>query len=882
MLKITRILMDYEAGQVGITHVPQFGWILESDKRNVTQEAWRLEISLDADFKAPLYDSGRVEGDDSSRVQLQGVELASHRKYFVRAKAWAKGEETPWAQTSFVTGILDAGQWKGCFVTVEEEKDRDNSKGTCLRSPLTLRAGVCEAYLSVTALGLYNFYLNGEKVGTDELTPGWTSYRKHLCFQTYEVTDLLHAGENVMGAILAAGWFKGRMGFDGLAKNRNHYGKNTALLAQLTVRYEDGGEEIFATDESWTGTDAPVVFAEIYDGEIYDGRKEIPGWSRDSSPAGEWKPVRRVEYDFSVLSGQGSGRTGLHDRVEAKKIFCTPQGDTVIDFGQNMSALITVTASGKAGDVIQLDCFEVLDAQGNVYVDNLRGVKQSMKYIFGRDGEITWHPSFTFMGFRYAKVVSFPGEPEPGNFTAYAIHTNMEPTGTFESSDRDLNQLAHNILWGLKSNFVDVPTDCPQRDERLGWTGDAQIFCRTACFLMNTYSFYRKWLEDVAADQTPEGGVPHVVPDIVTGNVEDNWLLKHGTHSAAAWADVAVIGPWSLYLTFGDEVILRQQYDSMKKWIDYMRDRAVDYIWNVGLQFGDWVALDAEEGSYFGATPNDLTCTAYFAYSTGLFARIAGILGKEEDAREYGALQERIVDKFRKTFFDADGEMTAQTQTAHILALYFDLVPEEYREKTANGLIRLLEKENGHLVTGFVGTPYFCHALSENGHVKEAWELLLKDDFPSWLYQVKMGATTVWEHWDGLKPDGTMWSADMNSFNHYAYGAIGEWMFRVAAGLEVDEKEPGYKHSVIYPRPGGGLAYVKAGYRSVYGRVESFWEDQGEEVTLHVSVPVNTHATICLDGAKAVKESDGLTFAPAKGCMAAEAGSGDYTFVYVK
>ena len=882
MLKINEIRMDYEKEQIGITHIPEFSWTLESDKRNVRQDTWELEIAEDKAFEKKIYKSGRVNSDASAQIIPEDVKLESQKKYFARVKVTANGEETEWAETSFVTGILDNSQWKAVFVSAEEEADKDNSKGTYVRNEFTVKKPVKEAYVSATALGLYHFYLNGRKVGNDELTPGWTSYRKHLCFQTYEVTDYLKEGKNAAGAVLAAGWYKGKMGFEGLEKNRNHYGENTALLAQMVIRYEDGTEDLFVTDESWSGADAPVVFAEIYDGEIYDGAKEIKGWAEAGCTAGQWKLVRKLDYDFSVLTGQGSGKVSLMDEVKPKKIFETPQGDLVIDFGQNMSALIQVTAAGKKGDVIRLDCFEVLDSKGNVYLDNLRGAKESLQYTFGEDGTITYRPSFTFMGFRYAKIVSFPGEPSLDNFTANAIHTKMERTGFLETSNPDLNQLAHNILWGLKSNFVDVPTDCPQRDERLGWTGDAEIFCRTACFLENTYSFYRKWLRDVEADQTEEGGVAHVVPDIISGNEGDNWLLEQGSHSAAAWADVAVINPWTMYLTFGDKEILKIQYNSMKNWINFMREYSVDYIWNYKLQFGDWVALDAEEGSYFGATPNDLTCTAYFAYSTGLFVKAAEALGCTEDVKEYTDLYNKVVDKFQRTFFDENGEMTAQTQTAHIVALYFELVPEKYKEKTVQGLLRLLKKENDHLVTGFVGTPYFCHALSQNGHVKEAYDLLLKDDFPSWLYQVKMGATTVWEHWDGLKPDGTMWSADMNSFNHYAYGSIGEWLVRVMAGLEVDEKKPGYKHAVIYPRMGGNLDYVKAEYRSVYGPVRSFWEEKPGETVLHVSIPANTTATICLDGAKVVKAVDGLNFTAADGFMQAETGSGDYEIHFVR
>lgn len=881
MLKITKIHMDYETAQVGIGHVPQFGWALESDKRNVVQTAYELEIARDPEFTDKVYASGVVKSDASAQVEAEEVALVSMSRYHVRVRATVGEEVTDWAKTSFVTALLDNQEWKGAFVTAESEADADNSKGTYVRKAFQVKGKIKEAFVCATALGLYNFYLNGKKVGQDELTPGWTSYLKHLCYQTYDVTEYLKEGENAAAAVLGAGWYKGKMGFLGL---RNNYGKNSAFLAQMVIRYEDGREELLVTDTTWTGCDAPVVFAEIYDGEIYDANREVKGWAEPGTPEGTWHPVTEVSYDKEVLSPQGSGKVAEMDEVPAKRIFTTPEGDTVIDFGQNMTGHIHVKAAGKPGDVIELHCFEVLDAKGNVYLDNLRGAKEAMKYTFAREEEVEHTTTFTFMGFQYAKIVSYPGTPQLSDFTAYTLHSNMERTGYLKCSNPDLNQLAHNILWGLKGNFVDVPTDCPQRNERLGWTGDAQIFCRTACFLENTYSFYRKWLKDVEADQTEEGGVAHVVPDILSGKEEvvNDWLLGQGTHSAAAWADVAVINPWTMYLTFGDKEILKQQYHSMKAWINFMKEHANDYIWNYKLQFGDWVALDAEEGSYFGATPNDLTCTAYFAYSTGLFVKIAEVLGKEEDVKEYQALYEKIVDKFQKTFFDEHGVMTAQTQTAHIVALYFGLTPDAYKETTIQGLLRLLEKENGHLVTGFVGTPYFCHALSQNGHVKEAYDLLLKDDFPSWLYQVKMGATTVWEHWDGMKPDGTMWSADMNSFNHYAYGAIGEWMVRVAAGLEIDEKNPGYKHSVIYPRFGGNLTYLEAEYDSIYGPVKSFWEDQGETGVLHVTVPVNTTATICLDGAKEVTDADGLSFQAGEGCMCAEAGSGTYKVTFKK
>jgi alpha-L-rhamnosidase len=547
-----------------------------------------------------------------------------------------------------------------------------------------------------------------------------------------------------------------------------------------------------------------------------------------------------------------------------------------------MSALPEIRGQGKAGETIVLRCFEVLDKDGNVYTDNLRRAEQRITYTIKDDKPFVYRPHFTFFGFRFIHVESFPGRADLDNFKAYVIHSDMPQTGSFACSNPDLNQLQHNILWGLKSNFVDVPTDCPQRDERLGWTGDAQIFCQTASYNVNTYTFFKKWLKDLALDQTQEGGVPHVVPDVLYKYPFDNWLLNQGTHSATAWADAAIINPWVLYLTFGDTAILETQYESMKGWIDFMKTHAKNNIWNYKLQFGDWVALDAEEGSYFGATPNDLTCTAYYAYSTSLFVKIARILGKKAVAKEYEALYNNIVKTFQETFFNPDGTMTAQTQTAHILALHFNLAPKQFIAKTVENLKQLLAEHDGHLVTGFVGTPYFCHALSSNDCLDEAYALLLKDDFPSWLYQVKKGATTIWEHWDGIKPDGSMWSPDMNSFNHYAYGAIGEWLYRVVAGLNIDENEPGYKHTVIAPRIGGNLTWVEAAYQSVYGEVGIRWERESKSnvITLQATVPANTTATIrLLDGASLV-DGDALTFAQRDDILEAEAGSGMYTIRY--
>ncbi|WP_413528940.1 family 78 glycoside hydrolase catalytic domain [Rahnella inusitata] len=887
MLSIAKLTLDLEPVLQGVDRMPVIGWEIESHNRNVKQVSYWLQISPDENFSTVIFDSGKVNSETSNNLDVGEISLQPSTRYFVRVQVQDNhGQTSDWCSAAyFITGLLNSG-WQAEFISAETPADKNSSATTSLRKSFAINnAGdIAFAVLHVSALGLYEFHLNGQKVGNDELTPGWTSYHHHLLYQTYDLTGLLQSGENVMGAILGAGWFKGDMGF---TRDRNYYGEQTALICQLVIHYKDGRKDIIYSDSGWKGNNSPILFSEIYDGEIYDARKELSGWDNKDYPATSWRPVNIVRYDKTTLTAQGSCKVRQIELLNPQEMIITPEGDRVIDFGQNLSGWVEFKATGRAGDQVILRHFEVLDANGNVYLDNLRSAKQRVEYTLKGDGEEIYHPHFTWQGFRYVKVEEYPGEVNLDNFTAIVLHSAMEPTGHFACSNPDLNQLHHNILWGLKGNFVDVPTDCPQRDERLGWTGDAQIFCRTASYLMQTRNFFAKWLTDLRFDQTPEGGVPHVIPDILDGRCgEDRLLSGGGTHSASAWADAAVINPWTMYLMYGDTRVLENQYGSMKGWIDFMQAHAENNIWRYRLQFGDWVALDAKEGSYFGATPNDLTCTAYYAWSTLLFAKAAKALNRQADHESYLALHHAIVRSFQEEFFTPTGRLAARTQTAHILALYFNLVPDAFRQRTTDTLVELLEEQGGHLVTGFVGTPYFCHALSQNGRAKEAWALLLKDDFPSWLYQVKAGATTIWEHWDGIKPDGSMWSADMNSFNHYAYGAVGEWLYRVVAGIEADEQQPGFKHALISPLTGGGLDWVRAGYHSVYGEISVQWkvigEDaQGKTLRLDVGIPANSTATISLLAADSVPETDGVDFVRNATGLTAEVGSGRYQITYV-
>lgn len=881
MLKAVNLTCDYQVNPVGVNDKIQLGWMLESDRRNVLQTSYQLQVAADPNFSQITFDSGVVKSGDSVHIRLDGMNFDSSTRYFYRVKVTDnQGEESPFSETAyFETALLDNSLWKAEFITADTRpEDAALSDGRLLRKTFQIGKKVKSARAYATAMGLYELFLNGKRVGDQVLAPGWTMYTTRTLYQTYDVTGMLREGDNAVAAQVGAGWCKGEIGFE---HRRNHYTDKALFICQILVTYEDGSQDLIVTDGSWKWSKGPIVFSEFYDGEIYDARLEQDGYAEPGFDDSAWQPVLVVDQDKKVLTIQDGAPVRKIQEIPAQEMFRTPEGDLVIDFGQNLTGWLRFRVSGKAGDHVLIKYAEILDAKGNFYTENLRKAKCETQYTLSGKGVETFEPHFTFQGYRYIKLAEFPGEPKMEDFTAIVVHSDMKETGAFECSNPLLNQLQHNIKWGMKGNFVDIPTDCPQRDERLGWTGDAQIFVRTASYLMNTYPFFRKWLREVAVDQRPDGSIPHVVPDLLRVHNEDDAIINGDASGATGWGDAAVICPWVLYLTFGDTQILSAQYDSMVKWVDFMYNNAQDgVLWNTGFHFGDWVALDAKEGSYFGATPNDLTATAYYANSVELLAKTATILGKVADAEKYFDLHARIVKAFQDEFFTPTGRMAARTQTAHILALVFHLVPQKFMKRTVDTLLELLKENDGHLVTGFLGTPNFCFALSQNGCTKQAYELLLKEDFPSWLYQVKMGATTVWEHWDGLKPDGTMWSADMNSFNHYAYGAVGEWLYRAVAGLEIDEAQPGYRHTVIHPHIGGGLAYVKASYASIYGDVKVHWEHQRDTVTLKVNVPCNATATVVLDHAADASSAEGVALSKTEDGYTAEIGSGCYTFTY--
>lgn len=889
-LSPTYLRCEYKVNPVGIDILqPRLSWQFTSEKRAVTQSAYQIQVALSREDlgkeNALIWDSGQVASDRSIQVEYAGPQLQSSEHYYWRVRVWDdQNRVSDWSDANFwEMGLLSVDDWHAAWIQPDLQEDTLKSNpAPMLRKEFALKNAVEQARLYITSLGLYEAEINGQRIGDQVFTPGWTSYDNRLQYQTYDVTELLQNGANAIGVTLGDGWYRGRMGWH---NTRNIYGEKLALLAQLQVDYADGSREMIGTDATWNSATGPILYSDIYDGEHYDARLEKKGWSQAGFDAKNWSGVRVVEHSKRILIAPEGPPVRRTAEIKPIQILHTPAGETVYDMGQNMVGWVRLRVQGKAGTTVTLKHAEVLDKIGNFYTDNLRKAEQIVRYTLKGGGTEIHEPHFTFQGFRYVAIEGFPGEPTLDALTGMVIHSDMTPTGSFASSDSLLNQLQQNIQWGQRGNFLDVPTDCPQRDERLGWTGDAQVFCPTASFNMDAASFFAKWMKDVAADQQKSGAVPHVVPNVLTHR------QGKGASASAGWADVAVIVPWDIYQIYGDKRILQQQYPSMKAWVEYQRGRAGEsYLWTQDFTFGDWLAFATTNSDYPGATTDkDLVSSAFFAYSTSILQKIADLLGKTDDARKYAALFTKIKAAFAKEFITATGRLASNTQTAYTLALAFDLVPEHLKAEAASRLAENVRTFK-HITTGFLGTPLICHVLSAYGYYDEAFMLLNRKEYPSWLYPITKGATTIWERWDGIKPDGSFQDDGMNSFNHYAYGAIGDWMYRQIAGINPDISAPGYKHSLITPHRGGGLTHASATYNSMHGLIESGWELENNTMQVRVTIPANTTATVILPEAVLAEVKEGkANVAGTKGIQNAEQvtegvkleiGSGSYTFSY--
>ncbi|HHV10826.1 MAG TPA: family 78 glycoside hydrolase catalytic domain [Clostridiales bacterium] len=848
MLTIYDLKTEYRVNPLGIdTRIPRFSWKLKSSERDTMQISYQIAVTSQGKL---VWDTGEMQSEQSIHVEYQGEDFIPATRYEVKVTVKDNHGEEAAAEGWFETGLMSWENFRADWITHGFEDDLEPCAIFC--KDFTLSGKVKSARIYASALGVYELALNGTKVGDTFFAPGWTTYHKRLQYQTYDITSSLNE-KNSIEMTVGNGWYKGILGFH---NQGSHYGNRTAAIAQIEIAYEDGTKETILTDASWKSTTGARRYSEIYHGEIIDYTFVAP------------EPVSAVLYEHpkDILTGQESEPVRITERLKAKELIITPKGEVVIDFGQNMTGIIEARLKCPQGTKVTVKHAEALDEKGCFYTTNLRTAKATDTFICS-GGEDVFLPAFTFHGFRYIQVDGLGNNPDLENFTACALHSDLEQTGSFECSNEDVNRLWQNINWTLRSNFLDIPTDCPQRDERLGYTGDLQIFLPTAAFNKNVALCISKWLRDLKAEQSAEYGVPMAVPNILGS-----------TPAIAIWHDAATIVPWTMWKAYGDKRFLEEQFESMKACVDYSRSRAGgNGLIQSGQQLGDWVALDMEKGPMKPATDEMLNLSpgekagstdvyyianAYYAYSTYIVAEAAEVLGHTEDAKEYKKHYRDILESFRHEYVTSTGRLISETQTGCALALHYNLVEEKDRKRVFETLLSNLLKHENHLTTGFIGTQFLCQVLSDNGAHETAGNVFLKEDCPSWLYSVKLGATTIWELWDGVNPDGSFNKYEMNSLNQYAFASIGDWMHKKLCGLEA--LEPGYKKSRIAPKPVKGIPSMKASLQTVYGELSCSVECKNKKFIIDVRVPVNTSAVLRLPD-----KAEEITV-----------GSGDYHYEY--
>ncbi|WP_249522557.1 glycoside hydrolase family 78 protein [Modestobacter marinus] len=848
-LTVLPVTVEHHREPLGIGEpAPRLSWVARTDVDGWRQTAYELEIEP-AD--GPAWSSGRVDSDGSVLVPWGAPPLASRERRAVRVRVWGEGvgEPSAWSEDVVVeAGLLDPADWTATLVRPVLPADAGDEPAALLRREFVLDRPVVRARLYATAQGVYEAELNGAVVGDEVLAPGWTSYTHRLRYQTHDVTGLVHEGANAFGVHLADGWYTGFLGFTG---KRDWYGDRTGAFAQLEVEHPDGSRTVVSTDDTWRSAPSPLTRAGLYNGETFDARRELPGWSQPAFDDSGWTPVEPGTLEVTTLVAPTGPPVRRTEILPVREISTSPSGRTLVDFGQNLVGRLRLSLpDAPAGTEVTVRHAEVLE-HGELGTRPLRAADATEVIVLAGAGPRTWEPRFTFHGFRYAEVSGWPGELTADSLEAVVLHTDLRRTGTFSCSDADVTRLHENVVWGMRGNFLDVPTDCPQRDERLGWTGDLQVFAPTASFLYDTTGMLRSWLADLAAEQLTDhdGIVPMYVPYIP--------MLPIPLQADVGWGDAAVVVPWVLYQRTGDAGLLADQWESMTRWVEVFAARAGDGLDfpEGGFSFGDWLDTAAPPDNPAAArTAWQCVATAYLARSARTLAQAAEVLGR--DGARFADLAERAAARFRAEYVTPTGRVAYPSQTAYALALEFDLLLPEQREHTGRLLAEQVLKDGFHIASGFLGTPLVTDALTNAGELATAYELLLQRENPSWLYPVTMGATTIWERWDSMLPDGTINPGDMTSFNHYALGAVADWLHRTVAGLA--PAAPGYRRIRVAPRPGPGITSAAATHETPYGTASVSWTVDGAAFALQVVVPPNTTAEIALpDGSEPVEVGSG-------------------------
>ena len=847
-MKITRLKTNRIVNPMGFElKTPRLSWVVEEAEGNAQKWAM-VKVALDEDFKEVVFDSGKDESADSVAYKLD-ISLSPMTRYYWNVEVEDNAGDTAVSDTAwFETGRMSV-PFEGRKITPDLPYD----VMPYMRKTFEVDDDIKSARAYFTGLGIYELYINGRRVGDEYLTPYCDEYDKWLQYQTYDVTDYLVKGKNTVGAMLGNGWAKGKFGFDGLSgsfetgekgKPSDIFVDKYMLLGDVTVN----GRTVVCTDDTWQCTPSPLKFSSIYDGEMYDSNAEVKDWA---SPEGDYNACwNKVKLYADDNIGEITDRLSLPvKKMQAfkPKLITTPKNEFVLDNEQEITGWMEMKVNQPRGTVIRMQYGEILQ-DDCFYRDNLRSALAEYRFVCDGTEQIL-RPVTTFFGFRYVKVSGFVEEPKAEDFTAYAIYSDLETTGNITTSNEKVNRLFKNCIWSQRDNFVDVPTDCPQRDERMGWTGDAQAFSGTANFNMDCLAFYTKYGRDMYIDQLDANGrVPHVTPLMQ----KEGMLRAFG--GAVGWADAATVVPWTTYVYSGDKSILENQYPSMKAWADWVfsedeRSGSTRLWKEMYMHFGDWLALDGARSGFdpencIGGTNNTFLCSVYYYYSTTIVAKAARVLGKAEEAEVYEKRAAEILQATRDEFFTKGGRCAASTQTGNAMSLFFGIAPEEHREKVRDELLYLLNQNKMHLKTGFLGTPVLCRALSDNGANDAAYTLFLNEDLPSWLYEVNMGATTVWERWNSINPDGKISGISMNSMNHYAYGAVIEWVYRNVCGLNPREDAPGFRKVTIKPQPDNRLPSVKAEVNSPVGKYVSAWHYEGDSVVYEITVPFGAEAEV--------------------------------------